>query len=229
MSLNRRSFVGNTVAALGALGLAAAPAGAQLIDTHADWNSAAFDKLLRHTGRGKQVFDIRALSDAKTLNGIKNSLNGLHFGYDIPMSEIKLVAALHGPPNLLNFDDSMWEKYRLGEFAQVIDPKTGKPAIRNIFYNKMPGRSTDVADRNSIYQDTSIEALMERGVQFLSCHTASEEQAHVLVPKLGLKISEDELVHDLQAHTVPGVLVVPSMVATLCLLQSQGHYTYIAG
>ncbi|MES2393323.1 MAG: hypothetical protein V4555_16895 [Acidobacteriota bacterium] len=228
MSLNRRSFVSHTVAALGALSLAEATTSeAQLIDTHTDWDSARLDKLLRHTGRARQVFDIKALADTRTFLGIKNALNGFHFGYSIPLPEIKIVAALHGPPNLLNFDDSMWAKYRLGEFAQIIDPATSKPATRNIFYNKTPGRSTDVADRNSIYQDTSIEALMERGVQFLSCHTATEEQVHMLSAKLALKASDDEIVHDLQSHTLPGVLVVPSMVATISILQSQGHYTYI--
>jgi hypothetical protein len=29
------------------------------------------------------------------------------------------------------------------------------------------------------------------------------------------------------AHTVPGVLVVASMVAAIALLQAEGHYTYI--
>jgi hypothetical protein len=29
------------------------------------------------------------------------------------------------------------------------------------------------------------------------------------------------------AHTVPGVLVVASMVAAVALLQAEGHYTYI--
>jgi len=35
------------------------------------------------------------------------------------------------------------------------------------------------------------------------------------------------VVKDLQAHTVPNVLIVPSMVATVALLQIDGHYSYI--
>jgi hypothetical protein len=31
----------------------------------------------------------------------------------------------------------------------------------------------------------------------------------------------------MMAHTVPGVLVVASMVAAIALLQSEGQYTYI--
>jgi hypothetical protein len=34
-------------------------------------------------------------------------------------------------------------------------------------------------------------------------------------------------VREMLAHTVPGVLVVASMVAAIALLQAEGHYTYI--
>ena len=134
---------------------------------------------------------------------------------------------MHGPPNLLNFDDTMWAKYRLGEFGDVTDPQTGKPATRNIYLRKTATTSTDLTDRKSVYQDFQIEALQERGVQFLSCHTATEEQANALVTKFKLTSTPEEVVQDLQAHTIPGVLIVPAMVAAVSLLQSRGHFTYI--
>ena len=76
-------------------------------------------------------------------------------------------------------------------------------------------------------QDTTIERLQTRGVKFLSCHNSNQVLAHELVEKNSLKISPEDLVKDLQAHTVPGVLIVPAMVAAITLLQSEGHYTYI--
>jgi intracellular sulfur oxidation DsrE/DsrF family protein len=143
------------------------------------------------------------------------------------VSEIKISVAMHGPSNMLNFDNAMWEKYRLGEWLKVDDPKTGKPAIRNVYLPKTAGPSTTPNDKNSLLQDTSIEALQGRGVQFLSCHTATEEQAHGLISQFSLKASAEEIVQDLQAHILPGVLIVPAMVAAISLLQSQGHFTYI--
>ena len=128
---------------------------------------------------------------------------------------------------MLNFDDSMWAKYRLGEWLQVSDPKTGKPAVRNLYFPKKPKGSTDPEERASTFQDTSIEGLQSRGVKFLSCHTATEEQVHTLIEQYSLKTPPEEIVQDLQAHTLPGVLIVPAMVATISLLQSEGHYTYI--
>ena len=227
MMFNRRSFVGAGIASLGTLGAALPSAKAQLVYGHSDWKFADFDKLLRHPARAKQVYDIRPIGDGKFFNNIKNSVNGFHFGFGIPAEQIKIVAAMHGPSNMLNFDDSMWAKYRLGEWLLVLDPATGKPATQNPYLAKATNASTNLNDRKSRYQDSSIQALQERGVQFLSCHTATEEQAPALVKQLSLAMSADEVVQDLQAHTLPGVIIVPAMVAAVSLLQSEGHYTYI--
>jgi intracellular sulfur oxidation DsrE/DsrF family protein len=227
MDLNRRSFVGTGIAALGALGVTLPTAKAQLIYQHSDWKFTDFDKLLKNPARAKQVYDVHPIGDGRFLNSIKNALNGLHFGFGIPAQEIKIAAAMHGPSNMLNFDDSMWEKYRIGEWLKVNDPKTGKPAVRNPYLRKNDDGSTNLDDRNSTFQDISIEALQGRGVQFLSCHTASEEQAKALVSQYSLKTSSEEIVRDLQAHILPGVLIVPAMVAAIAILQSEGRFTYI--
>ncbi len=230
MGLNRRSFVGmmgSGLATAATAGMVPRSANAQLVYHTADWKIAEFNTILKHLATTKQVYDIRAIGDGKFLNNVKNSLNGLEFGFNIPSSEGKVVVAMHGPPNMLNFDDSMWEKYRLGEFLKVDDPKTGKPALRNIYLPKTFGPSTDPNDRTSSFQDTSLEALQSRGVQFLSCHTATEEQVRALVSHYSLQTPAEEIVRDLQSHTVPGVLIVPSMVASVAVLQSQGRFTYI--
>jgi intracellular sulfur oxidation DsrE/DsrF family protein len=231
MTFSRRKFVGGigtSVAAITAFGAASTTSQAQLVDQFTNWDSAEFSKLIHLQARAKQVYDIRPVADGKFLNNIKNSLNGFHYGYNIPNDQIKILVAMHGPSNTLAFDDAMWKKYRLGEFVDVTDPETGKPATRNIFLPKKPGyTSTETQAHNSKLQDTSIATLQERGVKFLSCHTATEEEVEKLVKKFSLKTPAEEIVQDLQAHILPGVLIVPSMVATVALLQSEGHYTYI--
>jgi hypothetical protein len=49
----------------------------------------------------------------------------------------------------------------------------------------------------------------------------------VLVHLRKLEASPEEVVKDMLAHTVPGTLVVASMVAAIALLQAEGRYTYI--
>jgi intracellular sulfur oxidation DsrE/DsrF family protein len=104
--------------------------------------------------------------------------------------------------------------------------------VKNLFYKSKGGlekesASKDPDDPHSIYQDTNIQALQARGVQFLSCHTALEEQMRVLIRRDKLPQSPEHIVRDMLAHTVPGVLVVAAMVAAIALLQVEGHYAYI--
>jgi hypothetical protein len=229
--ISRRSFVEHAVVGAAALGAVAAPADAQLVYKSSDWKLAEFNRLLKDTSRVKQVFDEIQIGDGRFLNNMKNSLNGLRFGFDIPVDQIKMIGALHGPANMLNFDDTVWQKYRIGEWLKVTDPKTGQPAVRNIYFpsktSQAHSASEDPSDENSSYQDASIQTLQARGVQFLCCHTATEEQAKVLIKLYGLTQQPEEIVKDLLSHLHPGILVVPAMVSAIALLQSEGRCTYV--
>ena len=234
--LTRRSFVTRAaagVAALGAMAEAPRAAEAQLVWKGSQWKLAEFHKLVENPASVKVVYDVDQVDHGMFLNSIKNLLNGLHFGFDIPVSQIKIAAGLHGPVNLVNYDDYVWNKYGIGEWLKVTDEETGKPAVRNIFYpakhpNDAAALKQDPDNEDSIYQDASVQALQARGVQFLSCHTALEEQARMLVRRGNLSQTPEEVVADLMAHKLPGVLVVASMVAAIALLQTQGHYGFMS-
>jgi intracellular sulfur oxidation DsrE/DsrF family protein len=231
-SINRRRFFGQAAAGLAALSTLDMAASAELVYKPSDWKLAEFQKLLAHPAHVKQVYDVANIENGNFLIHICNSLNGLHFGFGIAEASIQIVSATHGPSNLVNYDDSIWEKYQIGEWLKINDPKTGKPATRNIYYASNAGdppvyASQDPNDMTSRYHDTSIQALQRRGVRFLSCHTATEAQASELIAHNHLTQKREEVVQDLQSHTVPGVLIVPSMVAAIALLQSQGRFTYI--
>jgi intracellular sulfur oxidation DsrE/DsrF family protein len=220
------------IAAFGLFGGVPRAAEAQLVWKTSEWKVAEFQKLVNEPARVKQVYDVVQIGDGKFLNNVKNSLSGLRFGFGIPGHQIKIVAGLHGAANMLNYDDYVWDKYQIGEWLNLTDPATGKPAVKNLFYKskgalEKESASKDPDDRDSIYQDTSMQALQARGVQFLSCHTALEEQVRVLIQRDKLLQSPEHIVREMLAHTVPGVLVVASMVAAIALLQAEGHYTYI--
>jgi hypothetical protein len=231
-NLTRRSFLGQATASLAALGAMTSSANPQLVYKRSDWKIAEFDHLVKNPSRVKQVFDEKQIGGGKFLNNIKNSLNGLRFGFNIPSDQIKIIVAMHGPANALNFDDYVWQKYRIGEWLKVQDPKSGQPAVRNPFFAskaapEMHYATQDPDDENSLFQDTSIQALQLRGVQFLCCHTATEEQVRGLITHQNLTLQPEEIVKEMLAHTLPDVLVVASMVAAIALLQTDGHYSYI--
>ncbi len=233
--MSRRSFVTTAaagVSALGAFGAMGQRAEGQLVYTTSDWKVSDFDKVAKDPARIKQVFDVASVNDGSFLAHIKNSLNGLHFGFGIPDDQIRIVAALHGPANMINYNDFIWNKYKVGEWLKVNDPQTGKPALRNPFYPSTAGAdlhypSQDPDNEKSLYQDESIQALQHRGVKFLSCHTATEAQARMMIKRNNLSDAPEKVVKEMLAHTLPDVLVVASMVAAVALLQAEGHYTYI--
>ena len=142
-------------------------------------------ELLKKTAHVRQVFDVTAINDGKFLNNIKNSLNGLEFGFGIALKQVQIIAALHGAANMINYDDSMWAKYHIGEWLAVNDPETGRPASRSVFYPskicEVIRSEGDPSEEKSSYQDKSVQGLQRRGVKFLTCHTATEEQAKTIV------------------------------------------------
>ena len=84
-------------------------------------------------------------------------------------------------------------------------------------------------DDAGTYQDASIETLQRRGLIVLTCHTAVEEQARAIV-KRGFApagMTASDVADDILTHLIAGALVVPSMVATIAVLQSRYGYTYL--
>src|SRR5258708_12938463 len=104
--MSRRSFVSTAatgVAALAAMGTGNSAEG-QLVYTKSEWKVGEFDQLAKNPAQVKQVYDVTQIAEGGFLNNIKNSLNGLHFGFGIPVEKIKIVPPLHAPPNMLNHD-----------------------------------------------------------------------------------------------------------------------------
>jgi hypothetical protein len=197
-----------------------------------DWNSAAFRKLLRARRSIKQMFDTTSPDGENLALHIHNSLTGLERGFGIPSEQIMMVAALRAAANVLNFDDYAWKKYQLGAELKLNDPVTGKPAERNIYFaskNAPDGkyRTDDPNDPHSIDKDWSLQALLRRDVQFLSCHVATEGMARSAVERLKLPVSQETVARDLLAHTIPGVISVPSMVSAISMLENHGHFAYL--
>lgn len=235
MQVSRRKFIGTA-----ALGAAALTARAQISPTEEadifyakdDWNAAAFRKLLRERRQIKQIFDVTEPDGENLALHIHNALTGLERGFGISSDKICMVAALRSEANILNFNDYVWKKYRLGELFKVNDPTTGKPAERNIYYpshSAQDGKyaTDDPNDPRSIDQDPSIASVQQLGVQLLCCHVATEGEANCVVKQLGLKESQETVARDMLAHTLPGVLVVPSMVSAIPVLETQGKFTYL--
>lgn len=232
--LNRTSFLAASASLVAASsGVAAAqnvPGGTHYVERRSDFNEAQFRQLVGRPARVRQLFEQIAFKP-QVLSNIKNSLNGLIFGFGYNPSDVAMAFCPHGPAASLNYTDYVWDKYKLGDFLSAKDPQ-GNPVTSNVFVKAKATADSNASpdDPSGMYQDTSIEMLQKRGVTFLTCHTAVEEQARALV-KPGAPAAggnPTEVANDILTHLNPGVFVVPSMVATVAVLQHEYNYTYAA-
>jgi hypothetical protein len=230
--LNRRNFLASatTLAAVPATAAAAAiPGGTHRVERRADFDEPGFATVVGRPAQIRQVYEAVALNPA-VLGSIKNSLNGLQFGYGYPAGAIAIALAGHGPSGIYGYGDYVWAKYRIGEFFNVTD-EVGGPVASNVYLAARArfDPSADPDDDAGMYQDTSIEMLQRRGLIVLTCHTAVEEQARSIV-KRGFSpagMTSADVAGDILTHLIPGALVVPSMVATLAVVQDRYRYTYL--
>jgi hypothetical protein len=205
------------------------PGGTALVERRSNFDETQFARIVGRPARIRQLFESVSFNPV-TLNNVKNAFNGLQFGFGYPQSAIAVALANHGPSTAYNLTDAMWTKYRIGEFFKIVDA-SGKTVTSNVHYPAKakydPSASPD--DEHGMYQDTSIEMLQRRGLIVLACHTAIEEISRKLIAQgfAPTGATPKDVADDLLTHLIPGALVVPSMVATIAVLQATYHYTYL--
>jgi hypothetical protein len=232
--LNRTSFIAASASLVAAsTGIAPAqaiPGGTHFVERKADFDEAAFRKIVGRPAKIRQVFEQIAFKP-QVLSSMKNALNGLTFGFGYQASDVAVALAPHGPSAAIGYSDYLWDKYKLGDFFSVKDAQ-GATVTSNIWLKAKAtfDPKADPDDAQGMYQDTSIEMLQKRGAIFMTCHTAVEEQARNLVkagaPAAGANATE--VANDILTHLIPGALVVPSMVATIAVLQHDYNYAYVS-
>jgi hypothetical protein len=194
---------------------------------HFDWGT--FESLVNSSAGFRQVWEAFSFHPP-VFNNLKNALNGLEFGYGYDRRDVRLVFAPHGPSNAYNYNDYVWKTYRIGEALNLRDVK-GDLVTSNVFLKPNPSLSgsPDLDDELGTHQDTSIERLQERGVVFLTCATAVQEQARIVInggfAPSGL--SPAEIAGDMLSNLIPNTHLVPSMVATIGILQRVYGYSYL--
>lgn len=231
--MNRRGFLTSSASLAAAPSLAQAqgiPGGTHPVERLADFDERAFAAIAGRPAQIRQVHEAVAFRPS-ILGSLKNSFNGLQFGYGYPGDAIAIAFAGHGPSAVYAYSAYVWGKYRIGEFFRLVDA-AGQPVLENVFL-KPSARfdpNADPDDSAGMYQDTSIEMLQRRGLLVLTCHTAVEEQAAAIVQRgfAPSGMTAKDVAADILTHLIQGAVVVPSMVATVGVLQTAYRYSYAA-
>jgi hypothetical protein len=173
------------------------------------WDMSWLDRL---KGSHKQVYDFGGLelaTDPRPLRFARNFLDTFRDVYKLEFPDINTAVGISGPAFPMNASDRLWEKYQLGERSKIIDPATKKPAVRNVFLDT---------------ENVGIKAMQARGTLFWQCNVALGGVAQQLADAAHLPVAEVRA--DLIAGLNPGVLLVPSHVMALALVQERG-FTYM--
>jgi len=230
--MQRKTFLAAsaTIAALGASACATGAASElEIVEPASEFDYGALKKLVDKPADVHQLWDVAANPPA-ALSEIKNALNGYQFGYGIKPNRIAMVACLHSVGNIIAYDNAAWQKYNFGDSFGVKD-RSGNSIATNIFAHARtePNPNADPNDPKGMYQDPTLETLQRRGVVFLLCHAGAAEHARMLAENGAAQgMTPAAVLRDLLSHIVPGVLVVPSAVATIGLLQNRFRYSYTA-
>lgn len=231
--MNRSAFLAATATLAAAANTPApaaqVPGGTHYVERAADFDRAAFDAALGRSAQIRQLWEAVAFKPP-IWNSVKNSMNGLQFGYGYPAGSFVMAFAAHGPSSAYGYDDDVWRKYRIAEFLGLRDADGSVPASNGYVARRAPiDPAADPDDPAGMYQDASISMLQRRGLIYLACHTAIEEQARGIVKKgfAPAGVSARDVADDMLTHLIPGAVVVPSMVATVAVLQASYKYTYI--
>jgi intracellular sulfur oxidation DsrE/DsrF family protein len=162
----------------------------------------------RLTGDQKTMIHVHqyfmtALVDAR------NMLANARDQYGVPEAQYSIAVVTHGPAIQGLFRDELWQKFSLGGFYKVHDPKTGAPATRNIYLTPQDGEPADAV----------VPDLMKRGVTFVVCDVALRNLSKRL-PVEGKNV--DALHDELAAGLLPGAFLVPDVFVSMQRAQKRG-------
>jgi len=238
-STTRRTVLktGAALTAAGAIGsLARRSALARPALADPTFGSADYDAALKVTTGMKGIFQ-SPFGDAFFTAGdfvnhlvllqLKNWLNSFQFSYKMDPADLHTLIATYASANILSYNDAAWEKYKIGEKYQIVDPTTQAPAVRNVFLPSRFGSDApkDITAPNNAYQDTGLEVLQGRGAILLTCNNSLNGHAAAAIAdkRAPEGMEQADVVAELQANLVPGATLVPAVVGEVSRASAAGY------
>lgn len=216
----RRSFLARLMggaAAIGAGGALAEPLAAQQPKTLPQdaW-------LNRMNGAHRCLFDAPMHGDGLPQIHVLNYITTYKDAYGETGAKVNTAFTCYGAPGKpatmpIAWNDAMWEKYKVGEMLNLIDPDTKQPTRRNMFYRPRAG---DPVFFGGAVAAAGIQNLQAMGTLVLMCNNAFMAWVGVLSDNGRRNATEIE--REIRANLIPGVVTVPAMVIAMEKAQGRG-------
>ena len=197
LTLDRRNFM-NFTALSAVFGMGAAiPAS---VATAAEGPATDFTRWLDTIpGKHRVVLDMREPNGGMALAWAWVFLFTAPQAYAVPESDVGVVLVLRHNAIPIALGDAAWEKYKLGQVFNIMDPNTNAPALRNPFYATM---------HEPFSPDMALQKLIGRNVRVAACDMAIHFYSGLVAKQAGL--NHDEVKAEWNKALLPGIAHAPS-------------------
>jgi intracellular sulfur oxidation DsrE/DsrF family protein len=167
-------------------------------------------------GKYRQYYDATTVNGGFALAYAMNWMDTMKSAYNATDKDLSAVIGFRHFSIPIAYKDEIWAKYKLGAFAQLNDPKTNAPAVRNIYYNSKEG--------DLMFPGMAVDKLAPRGVTFVVCNVAHTVVSEILGKQIG--VAPDVAKAEFEKGLIPGFTLVPSGVLAVHRAQEKGKCTY---
>ena len=189
------------------------------LDTNDDEISDAKDWVSKVKGSKKIVYDGTSFNKGFPIHW-NWAFYQSNIDMKVPENDITAITVFRSMGISPAFKSALWEKYALGEFFSVSDPKTGKPSIRN--FTNIPQKG-DLPAGGTV----GISEMLEKGSLFCVCGIATKIISSIIAKRKGL--DPDKVFQDFKDHIIEGIQIVPTGVWALGEVQAKGCGYIYAG
>lgn len=192
---SRRTFFAAGAIAAAATGVAVRPVAAAAAGS---FDRAAFEARIRTPFRHRQAFASPGVADGAVLGFMVNSLNAYETGFGEGPGTLHVAAVLYHTGVALALDDDAWRTLGVADAVRRAGDRVAATAADGNPFVRAPAAWT-------------FAELTRRNASFFVCHNALQDLARRCATSI----------ETLQAHLLPGMMMVPAGVAAVNALQEE--------
>ncbi len=175
------------------------------------WDTSWLDRLA--SAQYRVVFNTSEMAEGNVLSYVDEFLSDFHTVHGTTDQQTRPVVVFRRLGTPMAFNDSIWQRYAVGEDLKTRDPVTNAIATRNIYWKPREGATGWEARYG-------IEPLQRRGLISLVCNVAMTNWANRMAERV--KRDPEAVRKEVRENLIPGAILVPSGIYGLIRAQNAG-------
>jgi hypothetical protein len=175
------------------------------------WDTSWLDRLA--AAQYRVVFNGSEVEEGAVLSFAASFLDDYRDVHGTTDQQTRPVIVFRRLGTPMAFNDSLWQRYAIGEDIKLKDPNTHAFATRNVFWRPRDGATGWEAE-------LALESLQRRGLIVLLCNVALGNWARQMARR---HQRDSEAVNaEARENLIPGAILVPSGIYALIRAQNAG-------